>query len=109
MYDHTRVCTVLPLVCGIVNTSSLCDFPFAVIENNVSEPWSAAAHQNQSSYGNECISSATTSPLILLFMQWSQSSGLLGKSIHIYAPESAVIADFSGHTRRTLEVHHQFI
>lgn len=39
----------------------------------------AAAHHNQTSYGNDCISSATTSPLILLFIQQTQSSGLLGK------------------------------
>lgn len=54
--------------------------------------YAASVHQNQTSYGNDCISSTTTSPLILLFIQWSQSSGLLGKWIHIYVSERAVIA-----------------
>lgn len=77
---------------GMVSTSSPCSFSFVVMDNNVGSALQSAARQNQTLYGNDCISSATTSPLILLFIQWSQSSGLLEKWIHIYASESVVIA-----------------
>lgn len=83
MYDDSATCPVQQFhLYGIVSTSSPCSFSLAVKENNVGselQSAAAAARQNQISYGNDCISSTTTSPLILLFIQWSQSSGLLGK------------------------------
>lgn len=83
MYDDSAICPVQQFhLYGIVSTSSPCSFSLAAKENNVGselQSAAAAARQNQISYGNDCISSTTTSPLILLFIQWSQSSGLLGK------------------------------
>lgn len=82
MHDHTSVRALQRFhLYRIESTSSPCAFSFAVMENAVSSELqsAAAARQNQTLHGNECISSAATSPLILLFMQWSHTTGLLGK------------------------------
>lgn len=84
------------------NTSSRRPFSFAVMEAVLLE--SVPLHQNQTSHGSEYVSSATTSPLILSFMQRSQASGLLAKWIHMCFCKCSH-RRLSGHTPETLEVN----